>query len=95
MDNWQIVASLADGVGTGLFVVMMALGRIIPRSTLLDQRHQYERETSALRADRDEWRDVARRLDRQLDDIVPALRATQHLVDSLPPLSTEQTEVSI
>ena len=95
MDTWQIVASLADGVGTGLFVVLVALGGVIPPPTLRPRPHQQGGETPALGADVGGWRDPARRLDRQLDEIVPALRATQHLVDSLPPLSAGQAEVSI
>ena len=95
MEPWQIVTSVADGVGTGVFVMFMALGKIVPRSTVLDYRHQFvERLQAQEKAhevalkqshdERDYWRALANRLDEQLDALTPAISATHHLVESMP-----------
>lgn len=77
MDSWHIVASLADGVGTALFVVLIALGKLIPRSTV-------ERSYSLYEERIEDAKSVAKQASSQVDSVMESMRLVAHVTEALP-----------
>lgn len=77
MDSWQIVASLADWVGTALFVVLIALGKLIPRSTVERSYRQYEERI-------EDAKSVAKQASAQVESAMESMRLVAHVVEALP-----------
>ena len=78
-DAWLLVEDLSRGTLT--LILIMALGwvaRAFIRGDLITRGIHEETVT-----DRDYWRDLALRLDAQLDDIADGLRTTEHVIASL------------
>ena len=77
MTSWQIVASLADGVGTALFVVLIAFGKLIPRATVERSYRQYEARIEDAKA-------IAQQASAQVESVMESMRLVAHVVETLP-----------
>ena len=78
--TWPLIVEDLS-IGTITLVLLVALGwvaKALIRGDLITRGIHEETVT-----DRDYWRDLALRLDSQLDDIADGLRTTEHVVASL------------
>lgn len=84
MNSIQIVASLADGVGTALFVVLIAFGKLIPRATAERSYRQYEARIEDAKA-------IAQQASAQVESVMESMRLVAHVVETLPKPSSAET----